>query len=80
MGLFDKWLGAKNTATPSVVKVNISGINGIRIEEWTGVDKEMLDKYLDKSTRELYVGEYFKSGEKVQIMMKREQWDSFKNL
>lgn len=79
----DQWKSEGKMTELKTVKVNIAGINGVRIEKWTeevNVPKETIDKFLDNSTGELYVGEYFEKGEKKQVVMKRDQWEGFKNL
>ncbi len=65
------------------IKANVAGLNGVRIEEWTiGVDvsKESIDKFADKTTGELYVGEHYKKGEPIQYLMMKDAWEDYKNI
>lgn len=79
----EQWERDGEISKMKTIRVNIAGLNGVRIEEWTiGIEaqKESIDKFADKSTGELYVGEHYKEGEPIQHFMMKDAWEDYKNI
>ena len=78
MSLFDKLFGEKvDISKMKTVRVNISWLRGVRIEEWTlgiEIERETVNDFLDASTGELYVVEVLESGVPKQHVIKKDRW------
>ena len=75
-GLFGKKVDISNMKT---VRVNISWLRGVRIEEWTlgiEIERETVNDFLDASTGELYVVEVLESGVPKQHVIKKDKWEN----
>ncbi len=79
----EQWERDGKITKMKTIRVNIAGLNGVRIEEWTigtEVQKESIDKFADKSTGELYIGEHYKEGKPIKYFMMKEAWEDYKNI
>jgi hypothetical protein len=78
----NKWERDGKLSRMKTIKANVAGLSGVRTEKWTiGIDvpKESVDKYADKLTGELYVGEHNEKGEPIQYLMMKDAWEDYKN-
>ena len=63
------------------IRVNISGLRGVRIEEWTvgiEIEKETVNRFLDESTGELYVAEHLEKGVPQQHVIVKDRWENLR--
>ena len=79
MGLFSGLFGKKvDISNMKTVRVNISWLRGVRIEEWTvgiEIDEETVNKFLDGATGELYVLEPLEKGVPKRYVVMKDRWE-----
>ena len=80
MGLFSGLFGKKvDISNMKTVRVNISWLRGVRIEEWTlgiEIERETVNDFLDASTGEWYVGEGLEKGAPTQHVVKKNAFEN----
>ena len=79
----DKWESEGKLSRINIIRANISGIGGERVENWIigeHVTKESVANFIDRATGEIYVGEFFKKGKPKQFLMPKKKWEEFKKI
>ena len=79
---FGRWEKEGRTSKLPTVRAHISGLRGMRIEEWVvgaHVTKQAFEQFKDASTGDLYVGEVLEQGKPKQSIMHKKTWEDLKN-
>ena len=79
----DKWEREGKISRTDSIRANIAGLSGIRVEDWIigeHISQEAVEKFIDRTTGEIYVGEFFEKGKPKQFLMQKVEWEEFKNI
>ena len=80
---FGRWEKEGRTSKLPTVRAHISGLRGMRIEEWVvgaHVTKQAFEQFRDESTGDLYVGEVLEQGKPKQHIMPKKSWEDLQNI
>jgi hypothetical protein len=79
----NKWEREGKLSRIDTIRANIAGLSGVRAEDWIigeYVTKETVAKFMDRTTGEIYVGEFLEKGDPKQFLMPKEKWEEFKKI
>jgi hypothetical protein len=80
---FGRWEKEGRTSKLPTVRAHISGLRGMRIEEWVvgaHVTKQAFEQFKDESTGDLYVGEVLEQGQPKQHIMPKKTWEDLRKI
>jgi hypothetical protein len=80
---FGRWEKEGRISKLPTVRAHISGLRGMRIEEWVvgaHVTKQAFEQFRDESTGDLYVGEVLEQGKPKQHIMPKKSWEDLTKI
>ena len=75
---WEQWERDGRVSKMKTIRANVSGLRGVRIEEWTvgiEIDEETVNKFLDEATGELYVLEVLEEGVPNRYVIMKDRWE-----